>query len=826
MADFIGTVPTRYGLELLGLLGTGVTLNFTRAAVGSGVWNQEQVDSPAEMEALVNEAMSLAISPESVKPVSIPKSDEPVGMYEVSVFLTNAGLQDGFALREIGIFADHPTRGEILFAVDYAGDRSDYIPALPANAAPLEKIFKMAVLTGLAKEITVNQSPVLLATHDDIGDHNTNPEAHQDMLDRRATGTPEILSPANGDENVGETPIYRFREFVPYFARDTEEAIQVQIDLNTGNFSNPVHDSGFLSTISSGYEQPAGMLQAGKTKYKVRCRRKLKSGLISEWSEVVVFETREVFTYVKRPIVLTPANGATNVLEQPMLSMSAFAVIGGEDTHAADQYRVLNAGGEVIWTSPELTAGEAYKLLAGLLKVDRDYSIEGRHKGTVLGWSEWSTVTRISTAPVFLITDEAAKPQTWIEYVNASAAGVALDYGAVLRSNPVLQGDGESDWMRVSARIVIRGSGHDVDARTTETSFVSLDPIADNDEFLTDKGIVTAKNVTEEAAGAISRYVWTGLTANNPLVPVEHEGDLWDAAEATWSTSASLLSVDAEGWAEYGVLNIPGTLSIANTIWKSDGWTFLYRFKDIDFSRTRFLEMTFVDGYPSEEPMPSGGDEPGIWVYSYSGKLYLRDGEIGRVNVSCPAPADNADVWIMASYSNGSAHIGWSYGANKPQSFDDLEQHAQVDNINFDFLKNITPKRGSLLGSAQGDSITCKIREFIMASSGFDAMKVYTADISAAGLTEPPTLVHRKPSIGIATGAADAAFANADYTAVDIESATLVTDDDPTNPKAVVIDTVKTTPTNTFRKIAIEVKPTKGDETRIDEVTFNLDKQG
>ncbi len=46
MADFIGTVPTRYGLELLGLLGTGVTLNFTRAAVGSGVWTQEQVDSP------------------------------------------------------------------------------------------------------------------------------------------------------------------------------------------------------------------------------------------------------------------------------------------------------------------------------------------------------------------------------------------------------------------------------------------------------------------------------------------------------------------------------------------------------------------------------------------------------------------------------------------------------------------------------------------------------------------------------------------------------------------------------------------------------------
>ncbi|ACS80179.1 hypothetical protein [Maridesulfovibrio salexigens] len=499
MADFIGTVPTRYGLELLGLLGTGVTLNFTRAAVGSGVWNQEQVDSPAEMEALVNEAMSLAISPESVKPVSIPKGDEPVGMYEVSVFLTNAGLQDGFALREIGIFADHPTRGEILFAVDYAGDRSDYIPALPANAAPLEKIFKMAVLTGLAKEITVNQSPVLLATHDDIGDHNTNPEAHPDLLGRLATGTPEILFPLDGAENIGETPIYRFRQFAPVFEGTSEEAIQVQIDLETGTFANPVHDSGFLTTIAAGYEQPAGMLQAGKTKYKIRYRRRLNTGQISEWSEVFIFETRNVFNYVARPVNVSPSNGATGVMECPKLISGPFAVVGDAvDIHEATQYR-MRIGDTVLHLSPELGAVVEYDFPAGLLLVSGDYVWEVRYKGAALGWSEWSIATSFHTAAAFIIGDEAISFTSWDGYDNASAAGVALADDAALRSNGVDQGAEEGDWASFKLRGKIRG-GADIDLKpdTSATELVSSTELIAGKRVAINGGkIVTLGNVTD-----------------------------------------------------------------------------------------------------------------------------------------------------------------------------------------------------------------------------------------------------------------------------------------------------------------------------------------
>ncbi|WP_320169947.1 hypothetical protein [Maridesulfovibrio sp.] len=453
MPNFKGMKLTRHGMELLGLVGTGTVLDFTRVAVGSGLWTAGQQDAPAELTGLVREEMSLDIG--SVVPTSVPDTDEPAGCYTIHSMLTNAGLASGFALREIGIFATHPTRGEVLYAVDYAGEQYDYIPSLPAGAAPLEKQFRIDVVTGNAEEITIQQSPVLLATHDDMSDHNEDPEAHPDLLARMATGIPEILNPADGAADVGETPIYRFREFTPVFAGTSEEAIQVQVDLDSGTFATSVHDSGFLTTIANGYEQPAGMLQPGR-RYKARCRRRLNNGLISPWSEVVFFETRAVFNYVQRPANVSPANGATGVMECPTLVSGPFAVVGDTaDTHEATQYR-MRIGDVVLHLSPELGAVTEYDFPAGLLLVSGDYVWEVRYKGTALGWSEWSTATGFHTAAAFVTGDEAISFTSWDGYDNASSAGIALADGAALRSNGVDQGEGEGDWVSLQSRAKVR----------------------------------------------------------------------------------------------------------------------------------------------------------------------------------------------------------------------------------------------------------------------------------------------------------------------------------------------------------------------------------
>ncbi len=508
MPNFKGMKLTRHGMELLGLVGTGTVLDFTSVAVGSGIWTAGQQEAPAELTGLVREEMSLDIG--SVVPTSVPETDEPAGCYTVHSMLTNAGLASGFSLREIGIFATHPTRGEVLYAVDYAGEQYDYIPSLPAGAAPLEKQFRIDVVTGNAQEITIKQAPVLLATHDDMDGHNTDPEAHPDLLARMATGIPEILNPADGAADVGETPIYRFREFTPVFAGSSEEAIQVQVDLDSGTFATAVHDSGFLTTITNGYEQPAGMLQPGK-RYKARCRRRLSNGLISPWSEVVFFETRAVFNYVARPANVSPSNGATGVMECPVLISSAFAVVGGEaDTHEATQYR-MRVGDVVLHLSPELGAVIEYVFPAGLLLVSGDYVWEVRYKGAALGWSEWSTATSFHTAAAFVTGDEALKFSAWDGHDNASSAGVALADNAALRSNGVDQGELEGDWVSFSARAKVRGGRLPLDARTSATHIITNSKVIEGQAIQTDLGKVLAGTVTKNDVDPLNgEYTFEG----------------------------------------------------------------------------------------------------------------------------------------------------------------------------------------------------------------------------------------------------------------------------------------------------------------------------
>ena len=509
MANFEGTVPTKQGLVLIGKVGTGVPLNFTRVAVGSGVWSPEQVAKPAAMTGLIKEEMTLAISPESIKAKEEPEGDEPVGCYSMRVMLTNSGLASGFALREIGIYATDPDLGEILYAVDYAGDLYDYIPSLPANAAPLEKIFNLDFLTGTAKEIFVNQSPVLLATVDDIGDHNTDPEAHPDLLDRLATGIPEILTPAEGAE-VGETPFFTFRPFVANIANTVEEAIQLQVDLIAGNFAAPIHDTGWLTTIAAGYELPAALLVAGQNIYKSRVRRRLTNGLISPWSTVVMMTTKQTFNYTDRAKNVSPSPGATNVMECPTFVGNAFSVTGDvADTHEATRGFILK-NGEILYATGDLGPVTQFTPPPGYHQVSGEYEWQIQYKGATLGWGEKSAPTRYYTAPAFITGDEAISFTGWDGYDSASAAGVALADGAALRSNGVDQGDGEGDWTSYTVREKIRDAGINISDRATAEEMVTSYPIKENDEMVAPEGRGTIGPVTNSSVDN-----WNQLTAIN-----------------------------------------------------------------------------------------------------------------------------------------------------------------------------------------------------------------------------------------------------------------------------------------------------------------------
>ena len=179
MADFGGTILTNLGRNLLAKALTGAQLTFTKVQLGDGVWDS-------------------SISPENLTSLISPKIDLPIqdlqimgdGTAMLRVVLTNTGLQEGFFTRELGIFAQDPDLGEILYAVAYA-QNPDFIPA--DGVTKVENVIDIITVVSNAQNVSaIISDTVILATKEDIHNHNQDINVHQDI--RNA-----LLQKANAD---------------------------------------------------------------------------------------------------------------------------------------------------------------------------------------------------------------------------------------------------------------------------------------------------------------------------------------------------------------------------------------------------------------------------------------------------------------------------------------------------------------------------------------------------------------------------------------------------------------------------------------------------
>jgi hypothetical protein len=118
MAKFNSLKLTNDGLDLQSKAQAGTLLEFSRVAVGDG----ELPDGTdlIDLTSLINEKESLDITSISV--------DED-GNAKVRSTISNQGLDNGFYIREIGLFANDPDKGEILYCIANAGDLADYLPS-------------------------------------------------------------------------------------------------------------------------------------------------------------------------------------------------------------------------------------------------------------------------------------------------------------------------------------------------------------------------------------------------------------------------------------------------------------------------------------------------------------------------------------------------------------------------------------------------------------------------------------------------------------------------------------------------------------------------
>ncbi len=149
---------TNRGRALQAKATIGAQLKFTRIAVGDGQLSGQVTE---ELVALIHEVKSLNIN--DLKIMSGNKA-------KVGGILTNQGLASGFFWRELGVFAQDPDIGEILYCYGNAGALAEYIPA-QGGTEMLERQLNVVTLVGNASNITavIDQS-LIYANHSDIVD--------------------------------------------------------------------------------------------------------------------------------------------------------------------------------------------------------------------------------------------------------------------------------------------------------------------------------------------------------------------------------------------------------------------------------------------------------------------------------------------------------------------------------------------------------------------------------------------------------------------------------------------------------------------------------
>lgn len=141
--SFTGLSFTNKGLALQAKIQTGTQLNFTRMAAGDGELSGQSI---ASLEALINEVLSITLN--TFKTL-------PGGKAVIGGVLSNQDIDTGFYYRELGLFAEDPDEGEILYCYGNAGALAEYISS-PGGSEILERQQNIVAITGNATSVSAS----------------------------------------------------------------------------------------------------------------------------------------------------------------------------------------------------------------------------------------------------------------------------------------------------------------------------------------------------------------------------------------------------------------------------------------------------------------------------------------------------------------------------------------------------------------------------------------------------------------------------------------------------------------------------------------------
>lgn len=210
------------------------------------------------------------------------------------------------------------------------------------------------------------------------------------------------VSPVDGSFGESATPLLIGSTYYPlYDVPQASRHFQVKRETDTWDvllYEGTATPVGETSASSHRLSLPL----PADSSFEWRYRDMNLLGEFSKWSSAARFTTS--MTYIVAPTIIGPADGATNVGAQPVVQLSAFAVVGGADAQASTSVRIKDSAGAVVWELID-SASPLNNIVvpSGVLQPgNKIYTIEGRHRGAVYGSSQWSAPVTITTLSEFL----------------------------------------------------------------------------------------------------------------------------------------------------------------------------------------------------------------------------------------------------------------------------------------------------------------------------------------------------------------------------------------------------------------------------------------
>jgi hypothetical protein len=191
MAEWSNATMTDVGADLQAKVNAGKTkLTFTKIKVGSGV----NATNPLALTDVISskwETTNFVVKQEG-KIVS------------VDTFITNTGIHEAFRMSEIGLFAQDPDKGEVLYA--YLTDpEPDRMPAEGGSVVVSQELTIGMVFSNTGNvSLTVNMGA--LVTHEQLERHNSDEHAHDSRFNAIIQQVNNMITSVDDSHSLAKAP--------------------------------------------------------------------------------------------------------------------------------------------------------------------------------------------------------------------------------------------------------------------------------------------------------------------------------------------------------------------------------------------------------------------------------------------------------------------------------------------------------------------------------------------------------------------------------------------------------------------------------------------